>query len=302
MKKYFGPETRYEQEEELRRFYSIMNQDNGEDPSGAVYEWLSNAPCFDDFRVDKFRMWKDQNGEIIGAVRPASPWPGEVIINCRKLESSRCTEVIQYAEENFAAKQEGNSALFVVLFDDGMDMEKELIHRGYDKLSIEHVTAKYDLLHQEVPDATIPVGFTMSSLADCFDFDQLSRLIWEGFRYEGEIPKIDADVSKPIKHAWLDYRRELCCVILDEAGDYAAFCGIFLDEMTMTAYLEPMVVREKHRRCGLGKAVVYHSLQRLIEPGCKTVFVNPDDDVYDYYIHMGFRQCSYERFFQKSFK
>ena len=43
------------------------------------------------------------------------------------------------------------------------------------------------------------------SLKEAFDFDKLSKLIWEGFHYEGEIPKLTDTVPRSMKHQWLDY-------------------------------------------------------------------------------------------------
>lgn len=62
-----------------------------------------------------------------------------------------------------------------------------------------------------------------------------------------------------------------------------------------------MVTLEKYRNIGLGKVVVNNSLKILQKKGCKSVFVDPDEEVYDYYLKLGFEHFDYARFYHKQF-
>lgn len=232
-------------------------------------------------------------------VRPISPWQGEAVIDNRNASKETLKEVIKHAEENLSNEQDGHKYLLLVVCDLKDQLEKLLIQDGYEKLSIDHSTLQFDV-QQEINEIQLKEGLSIHPLSEVFDFDKLNDLIWKGF-YGDDVPKIDADVQLSIKHAWLNFNREICSVILDKNGDYVSFCGFWYDEETQSAYLEPMITRKEYRHMGLGKAVVYHSLQLLKERGCKNAFVDPDDEPYDYYVKIGFKKFEYARFFQKTF-
>jgi mycothiol synthase len=48
---------------------------------------------------------------------------------------------------------------------------------------------------------------------------------------------------------------------------------IWFDDVTRTAYIEPVATVPAHQRKGLGKAVLMEGLQRLKHMGCKVAFV-----------------------------
>jgi predicted N-acetyltransferase YhbS len=60
-----------------------------------------------------------------------------------------------------------------------------------------------------------------------------------------------------------------------------------------------MVTAKGYRNLGLGKACVYNSLKILKSYGCRTVFVDPDEEPYNYYLRIGFETQSYGYAFKK---
>lgn len=296
---WIGARCHFSEEKELSEFYAQMNRENRNNHSRVIWEWLRNAPCLEEFQLDKFKLWKEK-GQVVCAVRPMSPWPGEAVIDTRCSTEDTLFEILRYAEDNLSIRQENHSSIFMVLLDNEDKFDQILQNEGYERISIDTGTLCYDL-QKEICPVNLRNGFHMHSLSEVYNFDQLSRLCWLGFCYEGDIPKIDDEVKLSIKHAWLNYNRDLCSVVLDENGDYAAFCGFWYDEVTQTAYLEPMVTLEQYRNMGLGKAAVFHSLKALQYLGCKKVFVDPDEEAYHYYINIGFEQFEYARFYQRTF-
>jgi predicted N-acetyltransferase YhbS len=53
-----------------------------------------------------------------------------------------------------------------------------------------------------------------------------------------------------------------------------------------------MVTAKEYRNLGLGKACVYHSLRIVQSYGCKAVFVDPDEEPYNYYRKIGFEKLN----------
>lgn len=300
IEKRLGPKCQYAKEKELCEFYNKMNRDCMYNNSRVIWEWLRNAPCLDDLDTDKFRVWKE-NDEIVSIARPTSPWLGEAVIDNRSLSNEILHDIIQYCEANFSVENENSKKdIFLVLLDQNDKLDEILQKQRYEKVFIDKGTLRYNLEH-EIEHTTLDNGFSVHRLSEVFDFNQLSKIFWLGFNYEGEIPKIDDEVRLSIKHAWLNYNRDICSVVLDKNGEYASFCGFWYDETTQTAYLEPMVTLDKYRNMGLGKAVVYNSLMLLQKKGCKSVFVDPDDEPYNYYPKIGFEHFDYARYYHKSF-
>ena len=294
-----GASCHYAEDKELSDFYVQMNRDNSNNHSRVIWEWLRNAPCLEEFQLDKFKLWKEK-GQVVCAVRPISPWPGEVVIDLSCSTEEILYEIIRYVEENFSIIQDDQKHISVVVLENGNDMGRLLHKEGYKQISIDSGTLRFNLENT----LYLPIleqGFSIHSLSEVYDFDQLSKLCWLGFHYEGDIPKIEDEVKLSIKHAWLNYNRDFCSVVLDENGDYASFCGFWYDETTKTAYLEPMMTLDKYRNKGLGKAAVYHSFISLQKCGCKKVFVDPDEEAYNYYTKIGFEPFEYAKFYQKSF-
>lgn len=299
VKKWIGSQLHYTQEKELSDFYVQMNRDCENNHSRVIWEWLHNAPVFEEFDIDKFRMWKE-NGQVVCVARPASPWLGEAVIDNRCSNKETLYEIVRYVEDNLSAEHENQKNIFIIVLNQPDYLDQLLQEEGYERVFLDTGTLQYDL-QKEIKPVTLESGFSIHPLSEVFDFDQLSKLIWLGFHYEGDIPKIDDDVKLSIKHAWLNYNRDICSVVLDKNGDYASFCGFWYDETTQTAYLEPMVTLEKYHNMGLGKAVVINSLRILQSLGCKKAFVDPDEEPYNYYLKIGFERFEYARFYQKTF-
>ncbi|QHQ59567.1 GNAT family N-acetyltransferase [Anaerocolumna sedimenticola] len=299
VEKWIGTKCHYPEEKELCNFYVKMNRDNRNNHSRVIWEFIRNAPCLEEFHLDKFKMWKE-NEQVVCVARPMSPWLGEVVIDNRCSTEKTLYDIIRYVEDNLSIKQENQNYIFLVVLNQEEVFNQLLQNAGYEKLSLTTGTLQYNL-QKEINQVTLGNGFSIHPLSEVFDFDQLSKLIWLGFHYEGDIPKINDEVKLSIKHAWLNYNRDICSVVLDKNGEYASFCGFWYDEMTQTAYLEPMVTLEKYRNMGLGKAAVINSLRILQKCGCKRAFVDPDEEPYNYYIKIGFERFEYARYYQKTF-
>ena len=69
------------------------------------------------------------------------------------------------------------------------------------------------------------------------------------------------------------YRRDLDLVAVATDGSIAAFCTIWFDDVTRTAYFEPVATVPAHQRRGLGRALMLTGLRRLGQMGCQVAFV-----------------------------
>ncbi len=286
-----------ENEKEICDFLERMNRDCECSPSRIIWEWLRNAPCFEMFQLDKIGIWRENN-EIVASVQLLSPWPGSVKVDNLSESQELLLDIIRYAEETFSGIEDDKKYIVFIANEKENDLKEILRQRDYEELTNEFSTLQYSLSNV-IPKLELPEGFVVKTLAEVYDFDQLSKLIWEGFNYDGPVPKIEDEVYLPIKHAWLNYNRNICSVILAPDGSYASFCGFWYEKETQTGYLEPMITAKEYRNHGLGKLAVYNSLKILKSHGCKKVFVDPDNDPYNYYCKIGFEKWGNGQYFKK---
>ena len=69
------------------------------------------------------------------------------------------------------------------------------------------------------------------------------------------------------------YRRDLDLVAIAPGGAVASFCTIWFDDVTRSAYFEPVATVPAHQRRGLGKALMTEGLRRLQRMGATRAFV-----------------------------
>lgn len=133
--KWIGSNIHYMEEKDLCDFYVQMNQDCGDDHSRVIWEWLRNAPCLEEFNIDKFKMWKE-NGKVVCAVRPMSPWLGDVVIDSRCTTDKTFYTIIRYIEENLSKKQDNKNYIFVMVCSQEDNFDQFLRKKGYENFVV----------------------------------------------------------------------------------------------------------------------------------------------------------------------
>jgi N-acetylglutamate synthase-like GNAT family acetyltransferase len=253
-----------------------------------AWECFSKHPCFPDFRPEEFGIW-EENGKIVGVVNLESPWNGTVLIDLDPFYWEIYGDMIDYAEKHFAGIDEmGKKYLNIITLKTSKLLHEALRSKKYIESPNDGVIA-YSLCDSSILPQIMPKGFQIKSLDEVYNFDKLNTLLWKAFNYEGEPPAYYDNVNPLIKHAWLEYQRDICTVILAPDGSYAAFCGMWFDEDSFEVFLEPLATNEKYRNLGLGKACVYSSLKKCKEMGAKYVYVAPDNSSFGFYKNIGFK-------------
>lgn len=186
-------------------------------------------------------------------------------------------EMLTVAEEHLAAPQPtGTRRLCVWAMADDAHRQELLVRRGYAKESWAESQWRRRLDSPLVP-APLAPGYTMRSLGDGLELLERCYASGLGF-HEGDIQvAVDnrADVTwyRNIQFAPL-YRRDLDLVAVAPDGSIAAFCAIWFDDVTRSAYFEPVATVPAHQRRGLAKALMSEGLQRLQRMGALTAFVS----------------------------
>ncbi len=124
--------------------------------------------------------------------------------------------------------------------------------------------------------APLVPGYTVRSLGDGLELLERCYASGLGF-HKGDIRiavdnRLDSTWYRNIQTAPL-YRRDLDIVAIAPDGAIAAFCTIWFDDVTRSAYYEPVATVPEHQKRGLGKAVMTEGLRRLQRMGCVWAFV-----------------------------
>jgi predicted N-acetyltransferase YhbS len=140
------------------------------------------------------------------------------------------------------------------------------------------VSAALDLAAPPAP-GELPAGYRLSSLAESDDVAKADRVLWRGFDHEGEPPP-ESLADRRFMQSAPNFRRDLNIVVLDAAGGFAAYAGLWLEPRGRVAYVEPVATDPDHRRRGLGRAAVAEGLRRCRTEGAEVAFVGSELPIY----------------------
>jgi len=193
-------------------------------------------------------------------------------LRTRELEE----EMLTVAEERLARiLPDGSHRLYA--WAPGADTLRQdmLAQRGYTKKGDPEHQWRRDL-DGPIPEVPTPAGYTIRSLGDGLELLERCYASGLGF-HEGDIKiavenRDDPTWYRNIQTAPL-YRRDLDVVAVAPDGAIASFCTIWFDDVTRSAYFEPVATVPAHQRRGLGKAVLTEGLRRLQRMGATRAFV-----------------------------
>ena len=244
------------------------------------YWWWFVNPHIEKFDLTQAMFfWETEAGEIAAVLNPQGK--GEAYLQMhpkfrtRELEE----EMILTAEKHLKHQnKEGTQSIWV--FADSNDAIRHEILQGlgYQKVErpgmseVVHIAS----LENEIAEVETPKGYTIRALGDGLELLERCYASGLGF-HDDDIHTARENRDDPtwyhdIQSAPL-YRRDLDIVAVADDGSIAAFCTVWFDDVTRTAYFEPVATVPKHQRHGLGKAVLTEGLRRLKRMGAKLATV-----------------------------
>ncbi len=225
---------------------------------------------------DVAHLW-EMDGQIVAFVMPEGAL-GDVHLcvhpglRTRELEE----EMLTVAEEHLAAVEADKRSRLCVWAPEQDALRQDMLaHRGYAQRG----TPEHQWWRSlEAPVAAVPPppGYTIRSLGDGLELLERCYASGLGF-HEGDIGiavnnRNDPTWYRNIQTAPL-YRRDLDLVAVAADGAIAAFCTIWFDDVTRSAYYEPVATVPAHQRRGLGRALLTEGLRRLQRMGATRAFV-----------------------------
>ena len=149
-----------------------------------------------------------------------------------------------------------------------------LMSRGYT-LSNDAETQHRWTAHQPIPDKPVAEGHTVRSLGEVDELPARAWFTWKAFH-----PDEPEEIYASLGWQWYHdiqrcplYRRDLDLVAVAPNGDFAAFTTVWYDDVTRSAYFEPVATYQPHQRRGLASAVMREGLRRVKRLGATVAFV-----------------------------
>ncbi len=221
-------------------------------------------------------LW-EADGQIV-AMLMAEGGPGDVHFSIHPAWNTPelAGEMLALAEERLAAQRpDGSRRLFV--WTPESDTVRRGLYRqqGYRPDDWPEFQWRRDL-DAPIDPAPPALGYTIRALGDGLELLERCYASGLGF-HQGDIAvavenRDDPTWYRNIQTAPL-YRRDLDLVAVAADGAIAAFCTIWFDDVTRSAYIEPVAAVPAHQRRGLGKTLLTEGLRRVQRMGATRAFV-----------------------------
>ena len=130
----------------------------------------------------------------------------------------------------------------------------------------------------------VPEGFEILGLDEDDDLRKVHRVMHRGFDHPGEPPEDELE-DRRRKLSAPNLRKDLTIVARAPSGEFASFCGMWMDAPNRLCYVEPVATDPVYRRMGLGRAVVMEGVRRCAREGAELAYVGTDKP---FYLSMGF--------------
>jgi mycothiol synthase len=222
-------------------------------------------------------LW-EADGQLIAFVMPdGGPGEAHFCVHPGSQTAELEEEMFSVAEDRLAVLRSDGSHRLRLWAPEQDSLRKGLLRQhGYIRADgSETIWRRW--LDAPLPDRDGPSGYVIRSLGEGLELLERCYASGLGF-HNGDIRvavenRDDPTWYRNIQNAPL-YRRDLDLVAAAPEGAVAAFCTIWFDDVTRSAYFEPVATVPAHQKRGLGKALMSEGLRRLQRMGAITAFVS----------------------------
>ena len=242
------------------------------------YHGVKNK-IFNGSLYDSVFIWENHEKEIVSVLNPERA-RGEAIlqIDPRVKSIELVEEMVSTAEKHLVHKS-SNGDDKVTFWVDGNDItfQNILLEKGYTRKGVPEHQHRV-ILNTQTKSTPANSRYNIRSLGDIDELPARSWLSWKVFHpndpddlYEGwewylNLQKI------PL------YRRDLDLVTVSYDGELVSFCTFWYDDVTRTAYVEPVGTHPEHQKRGLGRAIISEGMHRVKKLGGIIVYIGGYSD------------------------
>jgi ribosomal protein S18 acetylase RimI-like enzyme len=225
---------------------------------------------------DVVYLW-EAGDRIVGIMMPdGGPGEAHPMIHPAQRDAGLEAEMVRIAQERLARTlSSGLRELTVWVPRQDETWSRLLSQAGYRRSHRSEYQWRRDL-DRAIEESPVPAGYEISPLGEGLEL--LERCYASGLAFhEGDLRiavenRDDPGWYRNIQNAPL-YRRDLDLVAWSPQKAVAAYCTIWFDDVTRSAYFEPVGTVPAHRRRGLGRALLGEGLRRAQRMGATRAFV-----------------------------
>jgi mycothiol synthase len=217
-------------------------------------------------------LWETEDGQIASVLNREEAGNAYLQVHPHLRTPDLEEAMIALAEEHLAVRREDRQV--VTVWADAQDALRQdiLKRRGYTRSKWTESQWRRDL-DALIPDVPLPPGYTVRPLGDVDELPARSWASWRGFHpNEPDEDYKGWEWYHNIQRCPL-YRRDLDIVAVAPGGEIASFCTLWYDDVTRSAYVEPVATVPEHLRLGLARAAITEGLRRLQRLGATRAFV-----------------------------
>ncbi|MDL2292383.1 GNAT family N-acetyltransferase [Acholeplasma sp. OttesenSCG-928-E16] len=267
---------------EVRKFLIELNNPNYH---FGRWDWMISHSYLEKGNLSKIGIWED-DGKIIGFATFDTTVDGNSFLLLKPGYDFLRKAMIEYAEENLSS--EGH--VKILIQDNDIVFQNEASKLGYIPSQHKDLDSIFSIENGNL-EYKLPDGFSMTSMKDTYDIYQYGRILWKGFNHE-----IDGEGKySPTSEMLETYRKEferpnvnpyLKIAVLNKEGNFVSYCGMWYDDKSDYALVEPVATDPEYRKLGLGKCAVLEAIRRCKELGATKVYVGSSQQ---FYYNIGFR-------------
>lgn len=223
----------------------------------------------------------EEDNDIIGLILPDGDSFNSAI---KRGYESIFPQMLDLAEEElkplFAVDEKGEINFLVVSYDSLTYQADELKRRGY----IKDTKGDFDN-HQEISKTNyvidLPVGFKQVYGEEANEEEKIAACHY-GFHPtddNGDLKNFNKEGKKSYqaRKNSIFYKDSFESLIITDDGDICTYSFCYVDTLTSTAFIEPVCTREKFRKKGLSRQMLYGIINKLKEKGIKDAYINSYD-------------------------
>ncbi len=278
--RYYQPESDYQR---VSQFLIAHHQPGNLDGNWLepAWEYMHFHPGLDSTALGKIGIW-EAAGELV-AVCHYEGRLGEAFFQFHPDYRHLHGEMLAFAEENLAGISQRNERPYLVAYIPDFDLPFANLVRekGYTLDPESQRPISRLEIPRPFPPVVLPQGFRLTSLAEECDWVKVHKVMWRGFDHGDDVPMNQEEFeSRRYMFDTPKARRALKIAAVAPDGEFASFCGMFLEETGKFAYLEPMATDPAYRGLGLGKAAALEGIRRCGEAGAEIAYVGSDQIFY----------------------
>ena len=241
--------------------------------------WFANPDLEKISLTENVFIWETPDGQIAAVLNPEGR--GQVFLQRHPnfISPDLDAAMIALAEDRLTAPNQDDRRQLQIF----VDSQDTAIHQTLTRCGFQRVErpGEQEYQHRRSLDLPLPPpiklpDYTIRPLGTGLEF--LERCYASGLGFHDDDIQVARDNRdhpdwyRHIQSAPL-YRRDLDLVVIAPDGSVASFCTIWFDDVSRTAYFEPVATVPAHRQRGLGKAMMIEGLHLLKQMGCKVAFV-----------------------------